>query len=33
MSEPERITTLPKDLGAVERFVERCAKAAWESDT
>jgi len=33
MSEPERIATLPKDLGAVERFVERCAKAAWESDT
>jgi threonine synthase len=33
MSEPERITTLPKDLGAVERFVARCAKAAWESDT
>jgi threonine synthase len=26
---PERVTTLPNDLGAVQRFVERCATTVW----
>src|SRR5262245_41796250 len=33
MSEPERITTLPNDLGAVERCVEKCANAGWGLNT
>src|SRR5262245_33195304 len=28
LSRPERVTTLPNDLGAVERFVETCSDAA-----
>jgi threonine synthase len=29
LSRPERVTTLPNDLGAVQRFVERCATTVW----
>jgi threonine synthase len=29
LSQPERVTTLPNDLGAVQRFVERCATTVW----
>ena len=29
LSGPERVTTLPNDLGAVQRFVERCATTVW----
>ncbi len=28
-TDPERLTTLPNDLGVVQRFVERCVDAAW----
>jgi threonine synthase len=29
LSQPERVTTLPNDLGQVQRFVERCATTVW----
>jgi threonine synthase len=29
LSQPERVTTLANDLGAVQRFVERCATTVW----
>src|SRR5215468_4243803 len=29
LTDPERITTMANDLGAVKGFVERCAEAAW----
>lgn len=32
-SQPERVTTLPNDLGAVQRFVETCSDATWGSGT
>src|SRR5262245_11769466 len=29
LSQPERVTTLPNDLSAVQRFLERCATTVW----
>ncbi len=29
LSGPERVATLPNDLGAVQRYVERCATTVW----
>jgi threonine synthase len=33
LTQPERVTILPNDLGAIERFVARCTEAAWGTGT